>query len=219
MDERTDHPFIELIRNRVSVERFDPRGELDEAQIREIVADTVEAPSSFNIQHWRFIAVRREEDKQRLCQAAFGQRQVSDAAVTFIILGDLKGTERLPEAMEAAVKQGALTREKADAWIRQAQRIYVDERQAHDEAFRSCSLAAMTMMLAAEARGLASCPLSGFDPEQVRREFGVGDRFIPVMLLAVGYPLEEETARKPRFAVDEVLSFDRSRFPNGDIPD
>jgi nitroreductase len=212
MDEPAEHPFIELIRNRVSVERFDPRGEMEESQIREIVADTIEAPSSFNIQHWRFVAVRQAEDKERLSRAAFGQRQVSDAAVTFIILGDLEGVEKLPEAMDAAVKQGALPREKADSWIRQAERIYADPQQAHDEAFRSCSLAAMTMMLAAEARGLASCPLSGFDPEQVKREFGVGDRFVPVMLLAVGHPLEEETARKPRFDIEQVLSYDRSRF-------
>jgi len=212
MDDRAEHPFIELIRHRGSVERFDPRGALDESQIREIVADTVEAPSSFNIQHWRFVAVRRAEDKERLRRAAFGQRQVSEAAVTFIILGDLLGVEKLSEAMNAAVKQGALARNKADSWIRQAERIYADGRQARDEAFRSCSLAAMTMMLAAEARGLGSCPLSGFDPKQVKREFGIGDRFEPVMLLAVGIPLEEETARKPRFDVDQVLSFDRSRF-------
>ena len=212
MDESAIHPFRQLIRGRISVESFEPGCELSEEAIRELVEDATEAPSSFNIQHWRFVAVRHEEDKERLCRAAYGQRQVADSAVTFIILGDLHGVEHLPTVLETAVQQGALDRGKADAWTRQAQKIYGDQRQAHDEAMRSCSLAAMTMMLAVEVRGLASCPLSGFDPAQVRREFDVGERFVPVMLLAVGYPAKVDTTRKPRLDVDEVLSFDRSQF-------
>ena len=90
-----------------------------------------------------------------------------------------------------------------------AREIYAEKGIARDEAIRSASLAAMTMMLAAEARGLAACALTGFDPERVRREFGVGDRYIPVMLLAVGYPTGEATVPMPRMDVDDVLAFDR----------
>jgi nitroreductase len=212
MTGKAAHPYLELIRKRVSVESFQTGRELSEAEIRSLVEDAIEAPSSFNIQHWRFVAVRSAEDKQRLCRAAFGQRQVADAAVTFIFLGDLRGVEKLPAALEPAVRQGAMARGKATAWIEQAQKIYSNEVMARDEALRSCSLAAMTMMLAAEARGLGSCPLSGFDPEQVKREFGIDERFVPVLLLAVGHAAETETLRKPRLQVDDVLAFDRSRF-------
>jgi nitroreductase len=212
MTGKAAHPYLELIRKRVSVESFQTGRELSEAEIRSLVEDAIEAPSSFNIQHWRFVAVRSDEDKQRLCRAAFGQRQVADAAVTFIFLGDLRGVEKLPAALEPAVRQGAMAQGKAVAWIEQAQKIYSNEVIARDEALRSCSLAAMTMMLAAEARGLGSCPLSGFDPEQVKREFGIDERFVPVLLLAVGHAAETETLRKPRLPVDDVLAFDRSRF-------
>jgi nitroreductase len=204
--------FLELMRKRISVEAFQPGLELSDDEIRSLVADAVEAPSSFNIQHWRFVAVRREEDKQRLCRAAYGQRQVVDAAVTFIVLGDLRAVQDLPRTLEPAVAQGVLPEGKAVSWVEQARRIYADETMARDEALRSCSLAAMTLMLAAEARGLGSCPLSGFDLEQVKREFGVDDRYLPVMLLAVGRPAGTDTVRKPRLPVDRVLAFDRSRF-------
>jgi nitroreductase len=205
------HPFLDLIRKRRAVEAFRPGRELSEAEIRDVVADAIEAPSSFNIQHWRFVAVRRARDKQRLCDAAYGQRQVADSAVTFIILGDLRGLDRLPAALELAVEQGAMAPRQAEVWLRQARTIYADDRTARDEAMRSCSLAAMTMMLAAEARGLGSCPLSGFDPARVIREFCIDERYVPVMLLAVGDPAGSETTRKPRLPVDEVLSFDHAR--------
>ncbi len=93
-----------------------------------------------------------------------------------------------------------------------ARQIYADPEMARDEAMRSGCLAAMTMMLAAEARGLASGALSGFDAERVKKEFELDDRYVPVMLLAVGFPAGDASPRQPRMSVDEVLAFDRGRL-------
>lgn len=210
-----EHPFVELIRRRLSVEAFDPRHRLDEATIRDLVADAAEAPSSFNIQHWRFIAVRRREDKRRLMEAAYGQRQVADAAVTFIVLGDAEGIDRLPDTMNRAVAEGAMPAAKARAWVEMARELYADPVLARDEAIRSACLAAMVLMLAAEARGLASGALIGFDPERVRREFSVPATCVPVMLLAVGRSLTADARRKPRLDVDTILAFDDGRELGG----
>jgi nitroreductase len=203
--------IVELLHRRVSVERFDPARGLSDSEVRDLVADAIQAPSSFNIQHWRFVAVRHAQDKRRLQEAAFDQPQVGEAAVTFIVLGDLRGLERLEAALEQAIERGALPRRKAEAWVRMAREIYADPQQNRDEVIRSCSLAAMALMLSAEARGLVSAPLSGFDGERVRREFEIGERFLPVMLLSVGHPAAVGERRKPRLGVDEVLAFDRAR--------
>ena len=182
---------------------------MSDDEIRELVRDATRAPSSFNIQHWRFVAVRKPEDKERLCRAAYDQKQVEDAAVTFIVLGDTRGVDKLPAIAEAAVAEGALPRAKAEAWVRMAQKIYSDATMARDEAIRSASLAAMMMMLVAEARGLATGALSGFDVEQVRREFGIEEQHVPVMLLVVGHPTSLKPSRMPRLDLSEVLQFDR----------
>ncbi len=204
------HPFLELIRQRASVETFDTRP-VDDETIRALVKDAARAPSSFNIQHWRFVAVRNDEDKERLCRAAFGQEQVRAAAVTFIVLGDLEGLEKLPRINREAVELGALPEGKAAAWERLAAEIYADPQTARDEALRSASLASMTLMLAVEARGLASGALSGFDVDRVRADFDIEPRYLPVMLIAVGYPAKLDPRQQPRLGVDEILSFDRSR--------
>ncbi len=204
------HPFLEMIRQRASVETFDTRP-VDDETIRALVEDAARTPSSFNIQHWRFVAVRNDEDKERLCRAAFGQEQVRAAAVTFIVLGDLKGLEKLPRINREAVKIGALPEGKAAAWERLAAEIYADPQAARDEALRSASLASMTLMLAVEARGLASGALSGFDVDRVRADFDIEPRYLPVMLIAVGYPAKLDPRQQPRLGVDEILSFDRSR--------
>jgi nitroreductase len=126
-----------------------------------------------------------------------------------VILADVEGVERLPAILDACVERGAMPVGKAAAWVRMAGQIYSDPSKARDEAIRSASLAAMTMMLAAEARGLVSGALTGFDPAQVSDSFGIEDRFLPVMLLAVGYPAGAAGVQMPRMDVADVLAIDR----------
>jgi nitroreductase len=201
-----------LLKQRIAITKFDPTQSLTEAEIRELVACAIEAPSSYNLQHWRFVAVTKPDDKQRLIQVANGQIKVTESSVTFIVLGDLQAIEKLPDIWNRLVQTGAVDQNFADSRIEAARRFYAKNDQLlRDEAIRSASLAAMILMLAAQARGWVSGPMIGFDPEGVKREFGISDRYVPVMLLSVGYAAPGNLSRKPRLTVDEVLAFDRSR--------
>ncbi|ABD01050.1 nitroreductase family protein [Synechococcus sp. R55.6] len=203
---------LTALKERISADKLDPSRRLSEAEIRELVAYATEAPSSFNIQHWRFVAVTDPEDKERLKSLAYNQQKVADASVVFIILGDLRGYEKLPEIVQRSVAAGILPPEKAEGWVNMAQATYLhNPTLARDEAIRSGAMAAMALMIAAQAKGLVSGPMIGFDPEGVKREFGIADRYVPVMLLAVGYAAAGNLPRKPRLGVDEVLAFGRGR--------
>jgi nitroreductase len=203
---------LQLIKERTSTTKFDQSRSLSEEEIKELVSYATQAPSSFNIQHWRFVAVTKPEDKARLKAVAYNQQKVVDASVTFIVLGDLRGHEKLPEILGRAVKAGIFDQSRADAMTNSAAKSYSNnERFARDEAIRGASLAAMTLMIAAQAKGMVSGPMIGFDPEGVKREFDISDRYVPVMLLTVGYPAPGNWPRKPRLDAEEVLAFDRGR--------
>ncbi len=203
---------LELIERRISANKFDTARILSEDEIKELVRYATQAPSAYNIQNWRFVALTRREDKERLKAVAYHQQKVVDAAVTFIVLGDLRGYEKLPEITRRAVEAGILEQKTADGWVKGANAAYSNnERFARDEAIRSAAFAAMTLMIAAQAKGLVSGPMIGFDPEGVKREFNISDRYVPVMLLTVGYEAPGNWPRKPRLSVDEVLSFGEGR--------
>lgn len=200
---------LEIIKQRISANHFDTSKTLSEAEIKELIAYASEAPSSFNIQHWRFVAVTKPEEKARLKAVAYNQPKVADAAVTFIVLGDTLAYERLAQIYQPLVDTGAMSPAQVERTVAMATGLYQDNPQmARDEAIRGASLGAMTLMLAAEAKGLVSGPMIGFDPEGVKREFGIAERYVPVMLLAVGYAAPGNHPRKPRLSVDEVLAFE-----------
>jgi nitroreductase len=205
-DPAMTHPALELIVQRTSINRFDASHTIDDATIRELVRYATEAPSSNNFQNWRFIAVRTSAHKARLCEMAYGQKKVQEASVTFIVCGRLRPHLGLRQAMQPFLAAGHVDAAAVDGMVRRATEGYADDPQMQrDEAIRSASLAAMTLMLAAQAMGLVSGPMIGFDPEQVRAGFGLGADDVPALLVTVGRPAPDNWPRKPRQPVSEVL--------------
>ncbi|WP_028454915.1 nitroreductase family protein [Chitinilyticum litopenaei] len=194
------------IESRRSCHLFDPEQALDDAVIARLATLASRAPSAYNCQNWRFIAVRSASGKAALAAAAYGQRKVSDAAVTFIICGTLPPQHGLAAALQPAVLRGDVSAALAASWVSQASDTFHDQPQLQrEEAIRSASLAAMTLLLAAEGEGLASCPLSGFDAAAVRQAFALPPEQLPVLLVSIGHAASGNAPQKPRKALSELL--------------
>lgn len=82
--------FNKVIRERHSVRKYDPSWKISDEEIKEILNDAILAPSSSNLQPWRFIVVTDQELKQQLLPIAYNQQQVVDSSVTIAVLGDIE---------------------------------------------------------------------------------------------------------------------------------
>ena len=194
------------IQNRLSTGHFCNDIPLNEEKIIELVEMASQAPSAFNMQNWRFIAVKSKNQKLKLKEAAFGQNQVEDAAVTFIVCGLLDGYKSLSKTLKPSVEQGIIDDKTANSWVKMAYQSHDNNPSIRrDEAICSASLASMTLMLAAEGMGLSTGPIGGFDPKLVADFFNLDEETLPVMLIAVGYPSQENWSRKIRKKHDEVF--------------
>ncbi len=199
------HPAISLIEQRMSANRFDASHALTNAEIEELVRLATRAPTAYNLQNWRFIAAHTAETKARLRALAWGQPKVEDAAVTFIVCGVLPDAQTLPERLQPSVAAGYMPADMPSAWRTAAVAQYADPRTARDEAVRSATLGAATLIHAAGALGLASGPMAGFDAEGVARAFGLRANDVPVLLVAGGRAAPGNWPQKPRRPLAEVL--------------
>jgi nitroreductase len=197
-----------LLENRISTNLFDIAKPVGEEQITELIRQATLAPSAFNFQNWKFVAVTSPAAKEMLKGASYGQQKVVDAAVTFIICGTLSAHMQLAEALQPSLDLGILTSETIDGWVSMAKGSHERNQQLQrDEAFRSASLAAMALILAAEDQGLATGAMSGFDAMAVSSLFGLAENEVPVILVAMGYKAPGNWPQKPRKAVAQVLQF------------
>jgi nitroreductase len=202
--------FLDVLSQRHAAEQFDPTASATRSEIENLVQEASQAPSTFNLQHWRFIAITDRQMRAQLSTATIppNRQRVVDASVVFVILGDLEAHRSLPEILEQSVKAGSLARETADLWISTANQLYGAQPQlAREEAVRSVSLAAMVLMLSACNRGFTSCPI-GFASDQLREILRTGERYTPLMMIAVGRNASNSQKRRPRLPLSQILSFD-----------
>jgi len=197
---------IECILSRSATKYFDPAVILSDDQIRELVRIGTTAPTSFHMQNWRFIAVRTPEAKARLRPIAWDQAPITDAAVTFIVCGQLADSSVIPQRLAPVVEAGIMPEKMVPDWENPARGLYFEHPQRQrDEAVRSGAIGATAMIYAARSWGLGSTPMIGFDAEAVAREFGLADDEVPVMLLSVGAERPGNWPQKPRRPMAEVL--------------
>ena len=199
---------IETILSRSAAKYYDPAATLSDGEIRDLVRIGTSAPTSFHLQNWRFIAVRTPDAKARLRPIAWNQPAITDAAVTFIVCGQLADSSVIPERLAPVVKAGIMPAKLVPDWEIPARGLYFDHPQRQrDEAVRTGTFGAAAMIYAARSWGLGSTPMIGFDAEAVAREFALAKDEVPVMLLSIGAERPGNWPQKPRRPVAEVLEF------------
>ncbi|QYD67133.1 nitroreductase family protein [Paraburkholderia edwinii] len=197
---------IECILSRTAAKYYDTSATLSDEVIRDLVRIGTTAPTSFHLQNWRFIAVRSREAKARLRPIAWDQPATTEAAVTFIVCGQLVETSVIPERLAPLVAAGVMPASMVPDWEIPARDLYMAfPQRRRDEAVRSATFGAAAMIYAARSLGLGSTPMIGFDADAVHREFGLADDEVPVMLLSVGPERAGNWAQKPRRPVADVL--------------
>ena len=202
------NPVIETILARRAAKYYDATAVLSDDQIRELVRIGTSAPTSFHLQNWRFIAVRSPEAKARLRPIAWNQPAITEAAVTFIIIGQLADASTVPDRLAPVVEAGIMSAHLVPEWEGPARGLYDNQPQRQrDEAVRSATFGSAAIIYAARSLGLGSTPMIGFDAETVHREFALAEDEIPVMLLTVGPERPGNWPQKPRLPVADVLHF------------
>ncbi len=202
------HSFSELLQQRASTNHYDSGRTLSQDTIQDLIDQATRAPSAYNMQNWSFLVVHSTAAKEKLLPIAYGQRKVLDAAATIIINGLSDGHATMQQRFKSLVEQDLLPAALVEQWAQGANRSYQNKPQAQrDEAIRSASLAGMTLMLAAQARGLATGPMIGFDAQALQQEFGLSEFEIPAIMITLGYPEPEQAAQKPRLPASSLTRF------------
>jgi len=198
---------LELIIDRKTTGIYDPNVVMSDSEVKEIANYAFQSPSAFNLQNWHILAVHSQNAKEKLCEAAYGQPQTKDAAVTYVVCGDSEGYKNLEKILQNDVNEKIIPDSIKDAWVGMAIESHKNsETLRRDEAIRSASLLAMSLIYAAEAKGYNTGSVGGFDPEMVKHSFNLSNSLIPAILITVGKAADGNWQKKTRRPADEVLT-------------
>lgn len=195
-----------ILEDRASTGRFDPEFRLPSDTIHELVRLATKAPSAFNLQNWYFLAVQSDAAKKTLQEVSYGQRQPIEAAVTFIVCGLTHAHHALYRHLQASVDAGILPASLQKTWSDMAIASHEgNAQQQRDEAIRSASFVAMSLLVAAKEMGLDAGTMGGFDSRALKQRFALSDPHIPVVLVPIGRASDLNWPQKIRRPVREVM--------------
>jgi len=191
----------DVIKNRRAIKKFDIEFEISENDFQALVEKSLEAPSSFNLQHWRFVDISDQAARQQVRDAAWDQAQVTEASKLILLCADVKAWEKDPgqywneapsevkEVMVPMIKDFYVGRE----WIQR------------DEALRSVGLIGESFMLNAVEMGFDTCPMIGFDQDTVSKIVNLPDDHIIGMMITLGKRREEPFPHGGRISYEKAV--------------
>ncbi|EMF0060322.1 nitroreductase family protein [Enterococcus hirae] len=208
--ELVNNDFSSVVFGRKSVRVYDETVKISHEEMLEMIQETTTAPSSVNMQPWRFVVVESEEAKAKLKPLIrFNTRQNDTSSAMVMIFGDMNCYEYGEEIYDQAVAEGKMPAEVRDQQLAAILPYYQNftREQMNDVVKIDASLAAMQFMLVARSHGYETNPIGGFEADQLAEAFDLDkERYVPVMILSVGKAVEEGY-ESVRLAPEKITTF------------
>ena len=146
------------------------------------------APSSGNLQSWKFIVIKDEAKKKQLADACVQQFWMESAPIHIVVVGDPDKVKRF--------------------YGDRGERLYV---------IQNCAAAVENMLLEATNLGLGSCWIGAFDEDMVRRALDIPPEIRPQAIITIGYS-DETPQDQVRLPIEATIYLDKWRRKIRNVP-
>ncbi|NER20330.1 MAG: nitroreductase family protein [Symploca sp. SIO1C2] len=194
--------ILDAVYQRRAVKHFDPNHQITAEEEQKLLEATIQAPTSFNIQHWRLVILRDPKLRQKI-RKEYGndQAQMTDASLLILFTADMKAWQKepqrywqnAPEAVAELILGWMGPFHEGREWLQR------------DEAQRSIGMAMQTLMLTAKAMGYDSCPMIGFDLAQVAELVKLPDDNVIGPMVAVGKKVKDAWPKPGQLPLSELV--------------
>ncbi|MCL5736934.1 MAG: nitroreductase family protein [Actinobacteria bacterium] len=196
--------FKEIVKNRYACRQYLDK-KVPEETIRELLEIMSYSVSAINLQPWRIKVVSDQETKDKLFEATWGQNQVKTCSHLLVLCADVDypaiiakfdktlAAANAPDDMRSAMVELAanvsngMSPEQKLQWSQN--QVYIMLGNAVNGAY---------------SLGLASGPMTAFQPGEFAKILKLPANIVPTALVAVGYPADKFLG-KMRYPVDEIL--------------
>lgn len=195
--------FNEIVYGRRSIKKYDPSIKISYEEMSEMLAAASLAPSSINMQPWRFIVIDSEEGKETLADLAkFNKHQVLSSAAVIAVFADMNNFDYAEEIFGKAVELEYMPAEIKEYQMNAFKPFYaaMSEKAMRETIILDAGLVSMQLMLVARAHGYDTNPIGGYEKDQIAKTYGLDEnRYIPIMLISIGKAADDgyQTYRLP----------------------
>ncbi|WP_082692705.1 NAD(P)H-dependent oxidoreductase [Bacillus sp. FJAT-29814] len=210
---------INALQYRHATKNFDNRKKISEEDFNFILEAGRLSPSSLGFEPWKFLIVQNAELRERLKEVSLGAISQLDTASHFIIIlsrtdvrydsdyifKHMKDVQKMPDEIMEFISNALKDTQEARGIIN-------NERALYDWSSKQSYIAMANMMTSAALIGIDSCPMEGFNYDEVEnilkeQKLIKGENWKPSVMVAFGYRMEDPKRAKTRRNLDEIIEF------------
>ncbi|UXR78198.1 MULTISPECIES: NAD(P)H-dependent oxidoreductase [unclassified Staphylococcus] len=212
--------LLDTFNYRFASKRFDADKKIDDKDFETILETGRLSPSSLGLEPWKFLVVQDPELRQALKPISWGAQGQLDTASHFVILLARKNVRpespyfqyHVREIRHMSEEMVSAMVEKTANFQRDNLHLYESDRALWDWASKQTYIPLGNMMTAAAFLGIDSCPIEGFQYEDVAKVLADKgyldtDEFWPSVMVAFGYRDAEPKRAKTRRPAEDVIQW------------
>ncbi|WP_342546694.1 nitroreductase family protein [Lysinibacillus sp. FSL K6-4013] len=203
-------PLKQIMQMRKSVRKYNPETKIPRETIMQLLQDATSAPSSSNMQPWRFLVIDDKEIQKNINFFSFNQEQIETASAIIAVIGDIEMYVNAEEIYAKNVELGYMPEPIANKLAQDALTMYGSaptetlENIVHFDA----GLVSMQIMLLAKEMGYDTVPMGGFDKAKFAEYMELPANEIPILLLAIGEAVAPAYGSS-RLPIDRIVRFNK----------
>lgn len=190
---------------------FDETKKISDEEIHYILEAGRKSPSSFGMEAWKFLVITNEALKAKLRPFCWDQVQVTSCSHLVVILAGIENAKVESGIPKKRFMRREMPQEKLDFYLdiyeKHLEKTLSSDENIYAWTSKQSYIALGNMMTAAAFIGIDSCPIEGFEKENVENVLGLDTTQYQVsVIVPFGYRLNAQS-NQLRLPFDEVVEF------------
>jgi nitroreductase len=202
--------FLDAMAFRHACKAFDSEKQIPAEQFDSMLEVVRKSPSSFGMEPWRLIVIRNPNLRKALKSACWNQNQITDCSELVIFTTDNDTVRSDSPYVRKMFERRGLPTEAVDMYMgvykNYLEPIEADELLLENWTAKQCYIAMGNMMTYAATLKIDSCPIEGFDKEEVEAILDLEYGHSVAVICAFGYRAKEQSAQK-RLDLAQIVEY------------
>jgi nitroreductase len=205
----TKQEILKAFEFRHACKIFDENKKISKEDLEFILESARLSPSSFGMEHWKFLVIKNQALKEKLKPLCWGQAQITTCSDLIVILAKNEDLKPNTKYVKSMFKRRELSKEQEEKYLSVYENFMEnkrDKKELYSWARAQCYIAAGNMMSVAAMIGIDSCAIEGIESKKAVEEALEIDttKFDLALILAFGYRLNNQP-KKNRLSFNEVV--------------
>ena len=203
--------FLEMMDFRHACKIFDETKKITDEDMHYILEVGQKSPSSFGMEAWKFLVITNDKLREELKPFCWNQVQITTCSHLVVVLAGIDTLKVESGVVSSQLMRRNLAKDKLNSFI-ELYASHLNDTLSSDEKIyqwsaRQTYIASANMMSAAAFIGIDSCPIEGFEKENVEKVLKLDtSKFQVAMMLPFGYRINEQS-KQLRSSFESVIEF------------